>query len=177
MASPTCTVVDQQILAEIRWAFCVWGRKYHGSICNFAETLMFRVANVGKTQLSWRDGIWLGRDTESDMHFAADLRPEAFDGIFRPNKLAWNFCKASLPHHGILLVPRVKQMLSYFHFRRMLLSHCLKDRPRKTLWQIKNQMDMSQKARFRITLRIFRATPLTKKARRHKARAKIATTK
>ena len=33
---------------------------------------MFRVANVGKTQLSLGDGIWPGRDTESDMHFVAD---------------------------------------------------------------------------------------------------------
>ena len=29
-----------------------WNRKYHGSICNFGETLTLRVANVGKTQLS-----------------------------------------------------------------------------------------------------------------------------
>ena len=33
---------------------------------------MFRVASVGKTQLSLGDGIWLGRNTESDMHFVAD---------------------------------------------------------------------------------------------------------
>ena len=46
--------------------------KCHGSVCNFGEALMFRVANVGKAQLSWRDGIWLGCDTESDMHSVPD---------------------------------------------------------------------------------------------------------
>ena len=60
-------------------------RKYHSSICNFGETLTFRVANVGKTQLSWRDGTWLGRDTESDMHFVADS-----SGVFKTRNIRRN---------------------------------------------------------------------------------------
>ena len=52
-----------------------WNRKYHGSICNFGETIMFRVANARKGQLSWHEGIWLGRDTESDMHFVVFFEP------------------------------------------------------------------------------------------------------
>ena len=50
-----------------------WNRKYHGSICNFGETIMFRVSNAGKSQLSWHEGIWLGRDTESDMQLCSRL--------------------------------------------------------------------------------------------------------
>ena len=117
-----------------------WNRKYHGSICNCGETLTLRVANVGKTQLSWRDGIWLGRDTESHMHCVA-----VSSGVFktpgvsgrtsRQDNRAWNFCKASQPHLGIPLVPSVKQMLSYFQFPRTILSHCRRERPRKTLLQ------------------------------------------
>jgi hypothetical protein len=49
------------------------------------QTLTFRVANVGKTQLSWRDGTWLGRDPESDMHFVADS-----SGVFKTRNVRRN---------------------------------------------------------------------------------------
>ena len=62
-----------------------WNRKYHGSICNFGETVMFRVANAGKGQLSWHEGIWLGRDTESDMHFVANA-----SGVFKTRSIRRN---------------------------------------------------------------------------------------
>ena len=62
-----------------------WNRKYHGSMCNFGETLTLRVANVGKTQLSWRDGIWLGRDTESHMHCVA-----VSSGVFKTRSIRQN---------------------------------------------------------------------------------------
>ena len=62
-----------------------WNRKYHGSICNFGETIMFRVSNAGKSQLSWHEGIWLGRDTESDMHFVADS-----SGVFKTRSIRRN---------------------------------------------------------------------------------------
>ena len=62
-----------------------WNRKDHGSICNFGKTIMFRVSNAGKSQLSWHEGIWLGRDTESDMHFVADS-----SGVFKSRSIRRN---------------------------------------------------------------------------------------
>ena len=52
---------------------------------NFGETIMFRVSNAGKSQLSWHEGIWLGRDTESDMHFVADS-----SGVFKTRSIRRN---------------------------------------------------------------------------------------
>ena len=46
---------------------------------------MFRVANTGKSQLSWHEGIWLGRDTESDTHFVADA-----SGVFKTRSIRRN---------------------------------------------------------------------------------------
>ena len=59
-------------------------------------------------------------------------RPGMSGETFCQDSRALNFCKASQPHLGIPLVPRVKQTLSYFHFPRMILSHCLREHPRKT---------------------------------------------
>ena len=107
-----------------------WNRKYHGSICSFGETLVFLVANVERTQLSWRDGSGLHAIRSPTCTLSlippAFSRPGASGGTFRQDSRAWDFCKASQPHHGIPLVP-------YFHFPRMILSHCLRERPRKTL--------------------------------------------
>ena len=84
----------------------------------FGETIMFRVASAGKSQLSWHEGIWLGLDTGSDMHFVADA-----SGVFKTRSIRRNipsqqpkffFCKASNQHLGILLVPSVEPMILYF---------------------------------------------------------------
>ena len=54
-----------------------WGRKYNGALCRFGETVLFR-RKQHKGQLSWFEGIWLGKDTESDQHFVADAT-----GVFK----------------------------------------------------------------------------------------------
>ena len=69
---------------------------------------MFRVANVERTQLSWRDGS--GLDAIRSPTCTLSLIPPAFSrpgvsgGTFRQDSRAWNFCKASQPHLGIPLV-------------------------------------------------------------------------
>ena len=59
-----------------------------------AETLMFRVSNVGKTQLSWRDGIWLGRDTESDTHFVAVFKTRSIRRNIPSNQSSLEFLQS-----------------------------------------------------------------------------------
>jgi len=49
-----------------------WGRRYNAGICNFAETVLFKLVNKNfKASPTWQKGIWLGKDTESDEHFVA----------------------------------------------------------------------------------------------------------
>lgn len=49
-----------------------WNKKYFGSLCNFGGTVQFRKPGVPKAEPSCILGIWLGRCTESDVHFVAD---------------------------------------------------------------------------------------------------------
>ena len=49
-----------------------WGKPYSGSLCRFAEVVHFRkVGKFPKAVLAWEEGLWLGRDTESNQHFVA----------------------------------------------------------------------------------------------------------
>ena len=46
-----------------------WSRRYTSAICRFGEVVLFRVpGRVPKAELAWQPGLWLGRDTTSDMH-------------------------------------------------------------------------------------------------------------
>ena len=49
-----------------------WSKPYSGSLCRFAEVAHFRkVGKFPKSLPAWEEGLWLGRDTESNQHFVA----------------------------------------------------------------------------------------------------------
>ena len=49
-----------------------WSKPYSGSPCRFAEVVHFRKAGkFPKSLPAWEEGLWLGRDTESNQHFVA----------------------------------------------------------------------------------------------------------
>ena len=56
-----------------------WSKPYSGSLCRFAEVVHFRkVGKFPKSLPAWEEGLWLGRDTESNQHFVASARrPQA----------------------------------------------------------------------------------------------------
>ena len=142
MASPTCTVVDQQVLAKICWIdrlratmepkipwfhLQLWW-DVDASCCECRKDSTF----MAWWNLAW---TWHGVPCIVSLFPPAFSRPGVSGRTSRQDNRAWNFCKASQPHLGIPLVPSVKQMLSYFQFPRMILSHCRRERPRKTLLQ------------------------------------------
>ena len=45
-----------------------WKRDYQGSLCEFGETVLFRMPGKlrNKADTAWYTGIWLGKDTEAD---------------------------------------------------------------------------------------------------------------
>ena len=45
-----------------------WKRDYQGSLCEFGETVLFRMPGKlrNKANTAWYTGIWLGKDTEAD---------------------------------------------------------------------------------------------------------------
>ena len=54
-----------------------WSKPYSGSLCLFAEVVHFRkVGKFPKSLPAWEEGLWLGRDTESNQHFVATRRPQ-----------------------------------------------------------------------------------------------------
>ena len=49
-----------------------WSKPNSGSLCRFAEVVHFRkVGKFAKSLPAWEEGLWLGRDTESNQHFVA----------------------------------------------------------------------------------------------------------
>ena len=47
-----------------------WGKPYNGALCRFAEVVHFRkIGKFPKSDAAWEEGLWLGRDTESNQHF------------------------------------------------------------------------------------------------------------
>ena len=60
-----------------------WGKPYSGSLCRFAEVVHFRkVGKFPKAIPAWEEGLWLGRDTESNQHFVATPH-----GVFKTRSL------------------------------------------------------------------------------------------
>ena len=49
-----------------------WNKRYSGSLCNFGETVHFKKPGIPKANPSFTLGVWVGRCTESDVHFVAD---------------------------------------------------------------------------------------------------------
>ena len=47
-----------------------WGKNYTSTLCEFGETVLFRMPGPLKEKgdTAWHIGIWLGRDTEADEH-------------------------------------------------------------------------------------------------------------
>ena len=49
-----------------------WSKPYSGSLCRFAEVVHFRkIGKFPESLPAWEEGLWLGRDTESNQHFVA----------------------------------------------------------------------------------------------------------
>ena len=60
-----------------------WGKPYSGSLCRFAEVVHFRkVGKFPKAVPACEEGLWLGRDTESNQHFVATPH-----GVFKTRSL------------------------------------------------------------------------------------------
>ena len=60
-----------------------WGKPYSGSLGRFAEVVHFRkVGKFPKAVPAWEEGLWLGRDTESNQHFVATPH-----GVFKTRSL------------------------------------------------------------------------------------------
>lgn len=57
-----------------------WGRTHSRSICEFAETLLYRPMrqDTPKVEIRWHCGIWLGKCTQSDEHYIGTP-----DGVIR----------------------------------------------------------------------------------------------
>ena len=49
-----------------------WNKRYSGSLCNFGEAVHFEKPGIPKANPSFTLGVWVGRCTESDVHFVAD---------------------------------------------------------------------------------------------------------